>query len=667
MAKTKWDFSEISKEILSAVGGLQNINDMYHCATRLRIVVKDPTKVNEDALKGVDGILGVVVKGNEVQNVVGQQVDEYYNGVVAKSGFQKKTSGQNNTAVKEDDAEVLGKKKMTVKRALSATLDFISGVVLPVMPVFVAAGFLMALLNLAKTFFGLDPNSGTAVILSSISSAGFFFLPVYIGFQAADRMKIPGAMGAFLGAILVSTGVNNTGGLSFLGMGIGKTQYNGTVLPVILGVFILAFFYRSLNRFLPKEVTYFFTPLIAIVLTVPLVLLFIGPFSNTVSNGLAAAFAWLSAKANWLAFALYSALNPILVMFGIDKGFIPIVINNMAKMGYDTLIYPAAMTSNPAMGAAAIAVAVQSHKLKTRGEGFSAGVTGVLGITEPSIFGFLLPYRRALFGAMAGGAIGGLVGGLFQVKQGALMSPGAISLVSYFVGPNPTANFTFAVIALITSIIASFVITTILIRTDKEHVNNGLFVVDDETPSEEVIQPSQHNPGSTDPVATETPLMTPVSGELMPLSGVKDKMFAQKTLGDGFGVEPSSDQIVAPADGVISTIFPTKHAIGLTTQTGLEVLIHLGIDTVDLKGVPFTVQVMPGQQVRAGQPLATMDRQRIIAANKGITVMVIVTNMDQVQSLTPVEARSVVAGDVVETVESKSLETRNSSATVMAN
>ncbi|WP_412989340.1 glucose PTS transporter subunit IIA [Pediococcus siamensis] len=629
MSKENWNFNKISKQLLANIGGVSNINDIYHCATRLRIVVKDTSLVNENNIKKIDGILGVMIKGNEVQNVIGQQVDEYYNGVISKINFKKNDSTKNNMNQSKSDSAFTNK-KLSIKNILSIILDFISGVVLPVMPVFVGAGFLMALLNLAKTFFNLNPNGGTATVLSAISSSGFFFLPVFVGFYAANKMKIPGAMGAFLGAILTSSTINSVTGLSFLGLHVAKTQYNGTVLPAILGVIVLAFLYRALNHYLPKEITYFFTPLISIVITIPIVILVIGPISNTISNALAAGFALLSAKANWLAFALYSALNPILVMFGIDKGFIPIVINNMSKMGYDTLIYPAAMTSNPAMGAAALAVALQSHKLKTRGEGFSAGITGILGITEPSIFGFLLPYRRALFGA-----IGGLVGGIFQVKQGALMSPGLISLVSYFVGKNPTANFTFAVIALIVSVISGFTITTILIRTDTNRMENNLFIADRSNNSTLI---TSQNAGKS---ATQEQLYAPTSGTLNPLSKVSDDLIADKTLGDGFAIEPSTDQILSPVGGTISTIFPTKHAIGITTPTGLEVLLHLGIDTVNLAGAPFTLTIHNGDKVNAGDNVAKMDLQQIKKAGKQTTVIVLITNMNKVKSIQPIISRNV--------------------------
>lgn len=643
MTKQKHDFEKIAEQLKKDVGGLDNISDIYHCATRLRIVVKDPTQVNQADLKNIDGFLGVMVKGNEVQNVVGQTVDEYYNGVMQHIGFNKAVGSRENSDQLEDDDKGIAH-KYTFKSAMSAALDFISGVILPVMPVFVAAGFLMALLNLSKTFFGLDPNGGTATVLGAIASAGFYFLPAYIGFHAAIRMKIPGAMGAFLGAILVSEPINSVSKLSFLGFHVAKVQYNGTVLPVILGVLILAFFYRNLNKILPKEVTYFFTPLISIVLTLPLVILLIGPMSNVISNGLADGFRWLSSKANWLAFALYSGLNPILVMFGIDKGFIPIVINNMSTFGYDTIIYPGAMTSNPAMGAAAIAVAFWSHRAKTKGEGFSAGVTGILGITEPSIFGFLLPYRRALIGAIAGGAIGGLVGGIFQVKQGALMSPGAISLVSYFVGDNPTANFIFAVIALLTSIVASFTITSILIRTDKNANKNVLFSTD------VISDPASVTPDTIASAPQKTVLTAPVDGTLEPITKVDDELFASKAMGDGYAVIPNDDNIYSPVTGTITSVFPSKHAIGFKTDNGLEVLLHMGIDTVSLNGEPFDITITANQHITAGDRIGTMNRTSVKKSGKDDTVLVIVTNSQDIADFPSVTNKKVTHGELVETI-----------------
>lgn len=625
----KENFKNIATDILNSVGGKDNISDIYHCATRLRIVVNHPDLVDQEKLKKVDGIKGVVIKGQEIQNFIGTKVNEYYSKLVPELHLNEKVN------LKQDKSE-----KLTFKNALSKVLDFISGIVLPIMPVIVAAGFLLAILNMCKTFFGMNPKSGTAIVLTSIASAGFYYIPIFVGFQSAIKMKIPAAMGAFLGAILTFSDINNVSGLSFLGIHLPKMQYNGTLLTSILGVILLALIYKLFDKVMPKEITYFFTPLLSILIAAPLTLVIIGPISNNISFAIAGCFNWLSAKANWLAFTLYSALNPILVMFGIDKGFVPIAMNNVSELGYDTLIYPAALPSNAAMGAAAIAIAVFSKKKITKGEGFSAGFTGLMGITEPSIFGFLLPYRRALIGAISGGAIGGLVGGILHIKQGALMAPGFISLISYFVGKNPTLNFTCGIITWLTGIISSFIITTILLKADKNRDQNVLFKNDTK-----IIVKKENS--ISRPIKAVENFSAPVSGKVIPLNQVNDDMVAQKILGDGFAIIPSNGKIYSPVNGTISSIFKTKHAICLKSDNGLDILLHLGIDTVELKGKPFDILVKEKDKVERGQLIGKMDIKQITDAGKDPTVLVLITSKDKVKDPVEPTVKETNFGDTV--------------------
>ena len=625
----KENFKNIATDILNSVGGKDNISDIYHCATRLRIVVNNPDLVDQEKLKKVDGIKGVIIKGQEIQSFIGTKVNEYYSKLVPELHLNEKVN------LKQDKSE-----KLTFKNALSKVLDFISGIVLPIMPVIVAAGFLLAILNMCKTFFGMNPKSGTAIVLTSIASAGFYYIPIFVGFQSAIKMKIPAAMGAFLGAILTFSDINNVSGLSFLGIHLPKMQYNGTLLTSILGVILLALIYKLFDKVMPKEITYFFTPLLSILIAAPLTLVIIGPISNNISFAIAGCFNWLSAKANWLAFTLYSALNPILVMFGIDKGFVPIAMNNVSELGYDTLIYPAALPSNAAMGAAAIAIAVFSKKKITKGEGFSAGFTGLMGITEPSIFGFLLPYRRALIGAISGGAIGGLVGGILHIKQGALMAPGFISLISYFVGKNPTLNFTCGIITWLTGIISSFIITTILLKADKNRDQNVLFKNDTK-----IIVKKENS--ISRPIKAVENFSAPVSGKVIPLNQVNDDMVAQKILGDGFAIIPSNGKIYSPVNGTISSIFKTKHAICLKSDNGLDILLHLGIDTVELKGKPFDILVNEKDKVERGQLIGKMDIKQITDAGKDPTVLVLITSKDKVKDPVEPTVKETNFGDTV--------------------
>lgn len=470
----KLKYEPLIKGMIDSFGGNDNIDYVFHCATRLRIVIKDPNQFNKQALENVDGVLGVIAKAREIQCVIGTNVPTVYAEFVKYGGFNEGGSVDEKLDKEPNQKEdkTLGKK---TKEIVSSTLDFISGSVLPVMPVFLAAGLVLALLNILVNFFGMSQTSGTYSVLSSIALSGFYFLPIFIGFYAATKLGIPGAMGAFLGAVLVFEGINDVSGLSFLGLEIPQTAYNGTVIPVIVGVLILSIIYKALDKYLFKEIKYFLTPIISVLIVIPITLLLIGPAGNAVSFMLADFFVFLSDKIEWLSFASYSALNPILVMFGIDKAFVPIMLNNISTFGYDMFMLPAALTSNAAMGAAALAVAFMSKKNVTKSTGYSAGVTGVLGITEPAIFGFLLPYRRALLGAVLGGSIGGIFAGVMHIKQYAQVSPGLVALSTYITSDGDMANFYYATISLIISVIASFLITCLLIKTDKKKHENKLF------------------------------------------------------------------------------------------------------------------------------------------------------------------------------------------------
>lgn len=469
----KYKYENLIKQIIKSVGGKDNIELVFHCATRLRLLLRNPSKFNEEKMNEITGVLGVVEKGKEIQCIIGTDVPNVYAEFIEYGDFKEQVQEENSDSDKvEAQARTISDK---TKAILSAILDFISSTVLPVMPVFLAAGLVLAVLNVCVIFFGLSTSSGTYEILSSIASSGFYFLPVFIGFYAATKLNIPGAMGAFLGAVLVFEGINDVSGLSFLGIEIPQTTYNGTVIPVILGVLILSIIYKFLDKKLFKEIKYFLTPILSILIVVPITLILFGPVGNIISFALADFFNFLSVKVDWLSFAIYSAINPILVMFGIDKGFVPMSLNNIATLGYDTLVLPAALTSNAAMGAAAIAVAFMSKNKQSKSTGYSAGITGILGITEPSIFGFLLPYRRALYGAMAGGSIGGIFAGIMHIKQHAQVSPGLVALSTYISEGTGMSNFYFATISLIISVISSFIITCILIKTDKKKEENRLF------------------------------------------------------------------------------------------------------------------------------------------------------------------------------------------------
>lgn len=442
--------------VLSGLGGQENLKFANHCATRLRLAVHDQIKIQEEALKSTPGVLGVFRKDNEVQIIIGTHVNSVYNDLLAATGEQQEI-------VEGASAET----KEKVKFSVNTLIDFLSGVFVPVLPVLVAAGLVAAVLNISTTYFGLDPNSGTVIVLSAINSAGFYFLPVYLGFTTARKLGINGTMGAFLGGVLLTGTINGAEGLSFLGIPITPTTYSSTTLPVIFGVLFMAFVEKNIDKWIPKTIKFFLRPLITILITVPVVLVVFGPVSVYISGMLGQALDWLNMNFGWLSVGLFAFFAPFIIMLGLDKAFVSLMTNSLATNGYESFMLPGQLASNIAVGSAALAVFLMSKNNNVKGLSLSAGITGVLGITEPSLFGICLKYRTPLYGAMIGAGVSGIFAGMVQLKQYALVAPGLASIVTYIGADGQLTNFWFSLITAAISAVVSFSATILLSRVGK--------------------------------------------------------------------------------------------------------------------------------------------------------------------------------------------------------
>ncbi|MFB5676065.1 PTS transporter subunit EIIC [Paenibacillus terreus] len=449
------DRKALIEQIVAGIGGKENLKFANHCATRLRLQVNDASKVKEEAVKSTRGVLGVVQKDNEVQIIIGTHVNSVYNDFIATTGEQATASA--------DPSETGRKAKFSVH----TIIDFLSGVFVPVLPVLVAAGLVAAVLNISTMYFGLDRNSGTVVVLSAINSAGFFFLPVYLGVTTARKLGINGTMGAFLGGILLSDTINNAEGLSFLGIPIAQTTYASTTLPVIFGVLLMAFVEKNVDKVIPKELKFFLRPLVTVLITVPVVLVAFGPASVYLSNIVAQGLDWVNTNFGWLSLGVFGLFSPFIVMLGLDKAFLSVITTSLATNGYESFMLPGMLVSNVAVGSAALAAFFLSKNSEFKGLSLSAGITGILGITEPSLFGVCLKYMTPLYGAMIGGGAGGVFAGIFQLKQYALVSPGLASIVTYVGGDGQLFNFWIALISALIAIVVSFAATMILSKVGK--------------------------------------------------------------------------------------------------------------------------------------------------------------------------------------------------------
>lgn len=445
-------YTEFAKSVLSAAGGIENVGGVNHCATRLRLTVNAVDKTDLEALKKVPGVMGVVNRGQEVQLVIGTDVGNLYQEFVKLGNF-KKGGKVNNDGT---------------KTIWGTVIDFVSGTFVPILPILVAAGLVNAVLTVLTLFFKLPTTSGTYAVMNAINAAGFSFLPIFVGFSAARKIGLNPFMGAYLAAILLSSGINGVAGLDFLGIKFAAMNYASSVLPIILGVVFMYWVDKGVDSITPKAIKFFARPLLTILVVTPVTLIALGPVGIYLGNWLAAFLVFVNTNLGWLSVSLMGAFTPFLVMTGMNQALFPPVIASMTNLGYDAFVMPGMLAANVAVGAAALAVFVKSKNKDHKALASSSGLTGVLGITEPAIFGVLVRFKKPFIGAVIGGAVGGLFAGIVGLKQYAIVSPGLAALPTFIAPDGSMGNFYMAVITVIISIVVAFAATWVLGFDDSE-------------------------------------------------------------------------------------------------------------------------------------------------------------------------------------------------------
>ncbi|AIS63940.1 glucose PTS transporter subunit IIA [Listeria ivanovii] len=596
--------------LLENIGGSSNIRSANHCATRLRLKLHDKNKLNKTALEKETQILGIVEHGDEIQLVIGPDVPKVYALVTAQLDQNEQVTMPTS------------KQNKSFRQYAHTIVDFISGTFVPVLPVLVAAGLISAVLNIGTTFFNLSNESGTYIVLNAINHAGFYFLPVFLGYSAARKLEISPIMGMFLGAVLVDGLINNIANLSFLGFQVPQAAYNSTTIPVIFGVLFMYIIDKGADKVIPEAIKFFIKPLLVMIITVPVTLLLLGPLGNIVGSYIADVLSFMYVHLGWLSVGLMGALTPLLVMTGTNQALFPLVFAMIADNGYDSFVMPAMLAANVAIGAAALADMRFEKDLTKKSLSFSAGITGVMGITEPSIFGVLINHKHAFLGAIFGGGIGGLFAGLVGLKQYAVVSPGLAALPTFIPtdGSGFSSNFWYAVLTILLAISTSVAMTLFL---------------------------GKRSTKQTKPHIT---IKSPLSGKIYPLETIKDELFSQKILGDGIAIMPTNGEIVSPSSGHVIMTTKTSHAIGIQTDDGVELLIHCGLDTVQLAGRYFETLVQEGEQVTAGQPLLKMDLTSIQTAGYDTITPIIVTNSADYHQIDKPNTKNVTALDPLLTI-----------------
>lgn len=603
------DFKTLAADILSNVGGKENVSGVVHCATRLRFRLKDESKANTDAVKKIKGVISVISAGGQYQVVIGPDVPQVYKEVVAIGGFDAQ-------AQVPDDA---GEKK---KASLSSVLEAIASIFQPIIPAITGAGLLKALMALLVVFKVLDNTTQTYVLLNAFADAAFYFLPVLLGASAAKRFNCNQFSAMALGGILVypkfielvGAAKESGEGIAFFGLPVTLASYSSSVIPIILGVWFMSVIEHFVSKVSPKAIKFFSVPLASLLVAGTATIVALGPLGTWIGNGIAAFFSWLNATAGWAVPTLVGTFSPLLVMTGTHYGLIPIGVNNLATAGFDTVVGPGMLVSNVAQGAAGLAVAMRTKNKDTKELASSAGLTGLLGITEPILYGINLRFVYPLIGAMIGGFVGGLFLGITGVGRYAAGSPGLLVLPGYIGGDNMN-NFTLACVGVVIAIAVSFVATFVLF---------GVYAAKGKLDAEETGKKPVVPTVSITPRADDE-IVAVANGELLQASMIKDEAFAAEAMGQTVAVEPSDGLIASPVNGEIEMVFDTGHAFAVRMKDGTGLLIHIGIDTVNLKGQGFTVLKKQGDTVKAGEPVVNVNLDTIRKAGYSTQTMIIVT------------------------------------------
>ncbi len=610
------EYHTLAQDILSHIGGRENIVSLVHCATRLRFKLKDNHKADAEGLKKNPDVIMVVESGGQFQVVIGNHVHDVWQAVRSEAGLADELS-----------AATEGEK--TGGSVFNHLIDIVSGIFTPFIGILAASGILKGLLALAVVCGWLSVESGTYKIWFAASDALFFFFPLVLGYTAGKKfggnpfitMVIGGAL-THPTMIVAFNASQQSGEMTdaFLGIPVTWFNYSASVIPIILAAWVSCWLEKQSSQRLPASMKNFFAPLICLSVTVPLTFLVIGPLATGLSQILANGYQWIYALAPWLAGAALGALWQVCVIFGLHWGLVPLMINNLAVLGHDSML-PMLLPAVMGQVGAALGVFLRSRDARQKMLAGSSVTAGIFGITEPAVYGVNLPLRRPfIFGCVAG-AIGGAIVGLSSTH---VYSFGFANIftIAQMIPPGGVDSTLWGGIA-----------GTLLALT----LGCGMTLV--------AGMPRNTAPDAALPITPgEDDILSPMTGTVLGLGQIPDPTFASGLLGQGVAIIPSDNKVIAPFAGEVASLFQTRHAIGLLSHSGIELLIHVGIDTVRLDGKPFTAHVKVGDAFRAGDLLLEFDRQAILDAGYDLATPIIITNSDEYPEVMTVAGTAVTAG-----------------------
>lgn len=605
------DYAVVAKKILEKIGGESNVNSVQHCMTRLRFTLKDDKKADDEAIKKIKGVMGVTKQGGQYQVIIGNSVGTCYKEILKLGNFKEGNSNE----VKEK------------KGIFTSILDVVSGCMSATMPAIVGAGMIKVLLVILPMIGILSETSQTYTILSSLGDATFYFLPLMLCISASKKFNVNAyTLAAVIGVMIYPDfiGLVDAGDkISLFGLPVASASYAYSVIPVIMMAWIMTYIEKFTDKITPAVTKNFLRPMLTLLIALPIALIVIGPIGFYAGEALSSAMVFIYDKAGWLAIMVMGALMPLLVMTGMHWAFVPLSIMNInnPSVGFDTLLLVGMLASNLAQGASCLAVFFKSKNKDLKQVAGASAVSAFLaGVTEPAMYGVTLKYKKPLYACMIAGGISGLYAGFVGLKCFVFATPAMLSIVQ-FINPDGGSNFTNALIVAAITMVIAFVLTWILgfedpANEEEEDITTDMVINEEKTNSQ-----------------TDALILSPITGKAVSLSQVNDITFSEEIMGKGAAIIPSEGRAVSPVDGIVSAIFETKHAIGITADNGAEILIHIGLDTVKLGGKHFTAHVKSGDRVKAGDLLVEFDIKAIQEAGYETITPVLVTNPDNYSNI----------------------------------
>ena len=639
-------YESLAKEIVKNVGGKENVSSLTHCITRLRFKLKDESKANDQVIKDMDGVVTVMKSGGQYQVVIGNHVPEVYADVMPLLGMEE------GSADRAEDAPS--------GNLFNRAIDIISGIFQPILGIMAACGMVKGLNALFVALGWYPETCGGYLVLNAIGDGLFNFLPLFLGYTAAKKFNLKPMIGLVIGAIMCYPTIQNTalsnGGealytlfsgtmfeskvyTDFFGIPLIAMDYTGTVIPVIFVVYFASKCDKFFSKFIPDLVKFFFVPMLTLLISIPVGLLILGPVATFASKIIAEAVMTVRNFSPLLAGAIVGLTWQILVIFGLHWGFIPVYINNIQMNGFDNVMMPF-FACTFATSAVVLAIFFKTKNKQLKEMALPNFISGIFGVTEPAIYGILLPLKKPFIISCIIGGIGGGFYGALNFRKFSMGGMGIFELPAMIEPDGSMGNLIVALVGIAITMILAFIVTMILYK--------------EETPKQEeketLITEKKQQESCENKMVKQLEIASPIKGTVLKLEKMKDDAFASGVLGKGAAIIPEEGKVYAPADGVITALFPTLHAIGMQADNGLELLIHIGLDTVQLNGEGFWAMVKQGDRVKKGQLLVTFDKEFIESKGFCLETPVLVTNSDDFLEVIETKQIEISPGDCFITV-----------------